>query len=215
MSLILAIKTRFGIVMASDSRTSDAKTMKPILSMPVYKTILCPNGCGISMCGSGRYKKELIYKSVESFVQKTIKKKTPVSLVPNLLIQHFSEPENNFLTEFLVAGYEYDSLNLKQLIYHIKIVEDAEPETVNFHETGKSVIMCGTNNVMKQLVELQPSTLRVENFTLDVAVDFAKFAIETTEKMLRFQGEEQFVGGPIDILVITPTEKFWAQRKIL
>ena len=48
---------------------------------------------------------------------------------------------------------------------------------------------------------------------LQDAIDLAKFLIETTIDMMRFEMVDQTVGGPIDILVIKPDENNWIQHK--
>lgn len=50
-------------------------------------------------------------------------------------------------------------------------------------------------------------------FTLQDAVDFADYAIRTTEEAMRFQLRPKTVGGPRDILVITQEERFWIRKK--
>lgn len=52
-------------------------------------------------------------------------------------------------------------------------------------------------------------------FTLQDGVDFAKFAIQTTIDAMHFQAVPKTVGGPIDILVITPSEARWVAHKEL
>lgn len=51
--------------------------------------------------------------------------------------------------------------------------------------------------------------------SLQDAVDFAKFAIETTINAMRFQSINKTVGGPIDILIIKPNGAKWLQHKTL
>ena len=51
--------------------------------------------------------------------------------------------------------------------------------------------------------------------SLQDAIDFARFAIETTINTMRFQSIDKTVGGPIDILIITPKNIKWLQHKIL
>lgn len=58
-------------------------------------------------------------------------------------------------------------------------------------------------------------TLPYAFYTLQDAVDFAEFAIETTASTMRFYAVPQTVGGPIDILIIEPTGCRWLRRKTL
>ena len=54
-----------------------------------------------------------------------------------------------------------------------------------------------------------------EFFTLQDAIDFAFYGIRSTIDTIRFQGREKTVGGPIDVLVITPDSSSWIAQKQL
>ncbi len=49
-------------------------------------------------------------------------------------------------------------------------------------------------------------------FTLQDAVDFARYAVETTINTMRFKNVVETVGRNVDILVITPDETKWLQK---
>lgn len=49
-------------------------------------------------------------------------------------------------------------------------------------------------------------------FTLQDAVDFARYAVETTINTMRFKNGVETVGRNVDILVITPDETKWLQK---
>ena len=51
-----------------------------------------------------------------------------------------------------------------------------------------------------------------EYFTLQDAVDFARYAVETTIQTMHFKNVVETVGGEVDILVITPDETRWLQK---
>ena len=46
------------------------------------------------------------------------------------------------------------------------------------------------------------------HFTIQDAIDFAKYAIQTTIDTMKFQHRGKTVGGPIDILIIKPDNAF-------
>ena len=52
-------------------------------------------------------------------------------------------------------------------------------------------------------------------FTLQDAVDFARYAVETTIQTMRFKNVVETVGGSVDILIITPEETKWLQKEQL
>lgn len=49
--------------------------------------------------------------------------------------------------------------------------------------------------------------------SLQDAIDFSSYAIETTVKTMQFQSVAKTVGGPIDILAITPNGVKWIKHK--
>jgi len=54
-----------------------------------------------------------------------------------------------------------------------------------------------------------------EFFTLQDAIDFCVYGIRSTIETLRFQSREKTVGGPIDVLIITPDNSRWISQKQL
>ena len=52
-------------------------------------------------------------------------------------------------------------------------------------------------------------------FTLQDAVDFARYAVEATIQTMHFKNVIETVGGAVDILVITPDETKWLQKEYL
>ena len=61
--------------------------------------------------------------------------------------------------------------------------------------------------------DLPVENILFEFFTLQDAVDFARYAVETTIQTMRFKNVVETVGGDVDILVITPNETKWLQKK--
>lgn len=51
------------------------------------------------------------------------------------------------------------------------------------------------------------------HMSIQDAIDFAEFAIKTTIDTMKFTTVNKTVGGPIDILVITPEEAKWIKKK--
>ena len=45
------------------------------------------------------------------------------------------------------------------------------------------------------------------------AIDFAIYTVRTTIDTIRFQARPKNVGGPIDVLLLTPDKITWIQRK--
>lgn len=81
----------------------------------------------------------------------------------------------------------------------------------------------GTSTIIEKAAILDYKNLSIvpeapiawQFMSLQDAVDFVKFAIETTINAMKFQSIDKTVGGPIDILIIKPTKTKWLQHKSL
>ena len=49
--------------------------------------------------------------------------------------------------------------------------------------------------------------------TIQDKIDYCRYAIELTAKTMQYKNVLQTVGGPIEILVIEPTNAKWIQHK--
>ncbi len=50
-------------------------------------------------------------------------------------------------------------------------------------------------------------------FTLQDAVDFARFAVDVTIETMRFKDVVETVGGGVDLLAITPDKTWWIDKR--
>ena len=66
-----------------------------------------------------------------------------------------------------------------------------------------------------QTLLLNENTIAWNLMTLQDAIDFVRYAINTTIDTMRFTNVNKTVGGPIDILVITPNKSKWISHKKL
>lgn len=212
MSMIMLLKAYNGIVMASDSRVSalNEKTgfYEPKPECLAYKIILCPNNIGISACGTGGYNERDMYLCLKDIARTKINSTIDINEVPNILTDYFSKPDDEeFLVNFLVGGMDKSS---NYVAYSVEMEKGKEPHI----EKIEHCCICGVPDPIKNII--LNTEIDVSQFQLHEAVDFCKFAIDTTTKILKFQYAAETVGGPIDILVINAFEPaYWAQRKVL
>lgn len=126
-------------------------------------------------------------------------------------------------THFIVAGYENQTQ--KQKIYKVDI-KNKSSTLVNTDSQGATwdgeitTLVRLIQDVAIKNEDGSYSALPFENilwnyFTLQDAVDFARYAVETTIQTMRFKNVVETVGGDVDILVITPQETKWLQKKKL
>jgi hypothetical protein len=58
-----------------------------------------------------------------------------------------------------------------------------------------------------------PAPIIWDAMALQDAIEFSIYAIRTTIDTMRFQARPKNVGGPIDVLVLTPEKAQWIQKK--
>lgn len=241
MSLIITIHTREGIVMASDSRlTLNAEQNTPEgkkvllaagMSDSNYKTFLAQDRIGVSTFGQAEIKGVPIGGYIESFIREHLKEKHTVTDFAKDLNSYFKAINPTPKCGFHIAGYEENKQGLKQVVYRISPGKDSvkltNPENQNGEPTqgaswdGEGDILARlltpvytkeANGNYKQLPQYQ---VPWQFFTLQDAIDFAVYAIRTTIDSVRFLPRPKTVGGPIDVLVIKPTEAVWISKKEL
>jgi len=237
VTFIIAVHVGEGIVLASDSRTTynQSRTL-PNNEIICYngvhttnsttKTFVCTNKCGISTCGDGSISDKPVTSYIQSFIREKIKEKTKVDEIPNLLIKYFRNfvPIPNII--FLVAGYKEVNGIFKQCLYRVVVttgsVEETDTSLQGSRWEGETITMSrlwvpmSFKNNDESYTDLENPEILWAYFTLQDAIDFAKYAVETTITTMRFQNVVETVGKPIDILVIQPEkDPFWISKKKL
>lgn len=233
MSFLIAVYVNEGIVLASDRRTTYNNTQVEngilIQKIGIHtnnstdKTFICPNGVGISTCGDASLMGKPITGFIQDVIRNQITKDSTVESVPKTFIDYFSSLPEIPDTRFIVAGYENQTQ--KQKIYKVDI-KNKSSTLVNTDSQGATwdgeitTLVRLIQDVAIKNEDGSYSALPFENilwnyFTLQDAVDFARYAVETTIQTMRFKNVVETVGGDVDILVITPQETKWLQKKQL
>lgn len=232
MSFLIAVYVNEGIVLASDRRTTynRTETINGVVMQKIglhttnstEKTFLCPNGAGISTCGDAT----LLGKPITGYIKEVIRgiaPETPVSDVPQMLVDYFRGQSLVPDTHFFVAGYDKDNDQVYQRLHKVNL-KDASPiipvDTSTQGASWDGEIMSLTRLVQNVAVKKPDGTyVDLPNeeilwgyFTLQDAIDFARYAVETTINTMRFKNVVETVGGNVDILVITPDETKWLQK---
>lgn len=235
MSFLIAVHVNEGIVLASDRRTTYTNTQtngdKVIQRIGVHttnsteKSFVCPNGAGISTCGDA----SLLGKPITGYIQEMIRthigKDCLVSAIPQIIIDYFHALPIVPDTHFIVGGYDKMENRKQQLLYKVKVKEKSidkvetnaqgaswEGETFTLTRLIQNVAV-KTNE--GQYIDLPFEKILWEYFTLQDAVDFARYAVETTIQTMHFKNVIETVGGAVDVLVITPDETKWLQKEYL
>lgn len=121
-------------------------------------------------------------------------------------------PDNWWPFGFQLAGFTRDASDEPAArIYQIKMGKRSSGELV------QSVAFCtGDVTVVNLLWPGGNMTANVQAFSLQDAIDYAKFLIRTTADYQRFSGKMPSVGGEIDIALITHQNGYkWIAQKPL
>lgn len=236
MSLIIAINTYEGIVMASDSRSTGSLTqaypdgsirhaLGSQITDTTYKTFLINDKIGISTCGDGSINGIPISKYIEHFISEKTNQESTIETISQDLVTFFDSIAPCLNLHFLVAGYQ----DYKIFINHIKLENKNAglPVIEKINSGSPGAVWDGEYLILSKLltpmyiknqddyIPLPSNVINWQYFTLQDAIDFAKYAIDVTIKTMAFQNCVKTVGGPIDILVIKHDRAFWIAHKEL
>jgi len=167
---------------------------------------------------------------IRRFGEECLKENDDVTTVPRKLIDFFRNLFPTADTGFHVGGYKKEGKINSPYIYYCHVgrntIERRNLKTDNTIAYGAT--WSGQIDVLSGI--LQPSVVRSADgkdihvpkpaiiwdaMTLQDAIDFSIYAIRTTIDTIRFQARPKNVGGPIDVLVITPEGANWIQKKKL
>ncbi len=238
MSLIISVYVREGIVMAADSRLTlniprslpggQTNILSITTSDSAKKLFMAPNNVGIATCGHADIGGVPIAGFVESFIVEKLKGQSLIAeQVASELKTYFGALAVRPGTVFHVAGYAPSASGLDQTIFFVDPAVGAMSLLNQINQQGANwngeidVLQRLLNNVELIQAGSQPPVplpsfgIPFEFFTLQDAIDFAFYGIRSTIDTLRFQSREKTVGGPVDVLVITPDSSRWIAQKQL
>ena len=234
MSFLVAVYVNEGIVLAGDRRSTYTQT-ENINGLTVQKigihvtnstdkTFICPNGAGISTCGDASILGKPITGFIQDMIHSKIKEETSVKEIPQIIIDYFSNFVMTPNVNFLVAGYAVDEDSTQnQKLYKI-VLNSGRKAIEEINTANQGAVWDGEVTTLSRItqdvallqngsyVNLPHEEILFGYFTLQDAVDFARFAVETTINTMRFKNVVETVGGAVDILVITPKETKWLQK---
>lgn len=236
MSLIIAVNTYEGIVMASDSRSTGSFThvnpdgsirhaLGSQITDTTYKTFLYNDRIGISTCGDGSINNIPIAKYIERFISQKRNNVSTVESISNDLVDFFDSIAPKLRLHFFIAGYEEENIVINQIKLEnanidLPVIEKINTSVPGAFWDGEFLTLSKLLNPMyiknqDQYISLPTNEISWQYFTLQDAIDFAKYAVDVTIKTMAFQNCVKTVDGPIDILVIKPDKAFWIACKEL
>jgi len=228
MTFVIVVYVPGAIVLASDSRqfvtftqkTEEEGEVKEIRtrvpsSDSVYKTFLVKEKFGISTYGAALLGKIHTSVHIQRF-EETLEEDLKIEQVSKKLVEFFRKkfPEAN--TGFYVAGYDIEEGHKVPHIYHCHIAKNsiARVNLVKNKVVYGSSMGGETDTMSRFLKSRSAPPITFDAMTEQDAVDFARYSVEMTINTMRFQVRNKTVGGPIDILLITPDGTNWIARKM-
>jgi hypothetical protein len=237
MSFVVTIYVPEAIVMASDSRQtvalkSKAETIETVNSDFTYKTFLLPHQrVGVSTFGQAALGGLSVQSQVERFAEEVVDEGDDVETVARRLTAHLHGKYPDAATGFYVAGFKREGRASVPYVYYCHVARNEVSRKNINPENGQVVFGAawgGQTDVVTRLLKakqvsgpdgaLQDITAARVNWHLmnvQDAIDFAIYSVRTTIDTTRFEARPKSVGGPIDVLLITPEGARWIQRKQL
>ena len=241
MSFIITVYVPEAIVMASDSRQSiilqrqtpdgtKLQAVETVSSDFVYKTLLLPKqGVGISTFGESILGKVTIESHIKRFQEEKLGDRDDIFGIAQKILDFFRKRFPNASTAFHIAGFKKESGMSVPHVYHCQVSQN-EIRRLNT-KPGTDEVVYGTSwggqaDVIAgiltpaQLTSPDGKIQKVvkapvvwEAMPIQDAIDFAIYAVRTTIDTIRFQARPKNVGGPVDVLLLTPEKTSWIQRK--
>lgn len=240
--IVMASDSRQSITI--EGKTPDGKAIPKvdtINSDSVYKTHLLSkkdkSGKPIFEIGVNSFGQDLLggvstASHIKRFSEQELTDSVDVSLVPKKLVEFFKKSFPKANTGFYVAGYKIENKTSIPYVYYGHVGKNIFNQRKNIKPdksiaygaswSGQSDIITGIINPIfitepdgKQKVVKPAAPIAWGAMALQDAIDFSIFAIRTTIETIRFQARPKNVGGPIDVLVITPDGAKWIKRKEL
>jgi len=242
MSLVTVTYVPEGIVMASDSRqwvkiegkTPEGKDFRveTISSDAVMKTFLLEKQqVGISNHGQDLLNGVPMASYIKRFIEEELVAADDVTTIPEKLVGYFKKSFPNADAGFHVAGYKKEAKSSIPYVYRCHVAKNmverrnVKPDgPLAYGASWSGQIDVLTSIISPVMVKDEKGANKVirasapiiwDAMTLQDAIDFSIYAIRTTIDTMRFQARPKNVGGPIDVLVLTPEESKWIQRKEL
>lgn len=238
--IVMASDSRQSITV--EGKTLDGKDLPKIDTInsdSVYKTYLLSKKdefnrpifeIGVSSFGTDLLGGISIVSHMKRFTEEDLTDVDDIITVPKKLLEFFRKSFSDVDTGFHVVGYKKENKVSIPHVYYCHVGKNIL-ERRNIKPDG-SIYYGATWSGQIDIISgiLQPSVIPSpegkpltilkapiiwDAMALQDAVDFSIFAIRTTIDTIRFQARPKNVGGPIDVLVITPDGAKWIQRKEL
>jgi hypothetical protein len=231
MSLAVTVYVPAGIVIAADSRTTltrreerDVEGKRVSVEQPL---VLSDNAnkvitlhkvpVGMATYGAAVIQNRMVDSHVAAFEEAALAAQDDAESVAGKLVEYFREQFAGVSVGFYVAGYRSEADRAVPYVFHCNTTREPYVKRINQDDSGKSVfgVARGGDTLIANRLIAKDYLPIFSAMPLQDAVDYAIHLIRTTIDELRFEPRFPSVGGAIDVLVITPSELRFVQRKEL
>jgi hypothetical protein len=235
MSFVITVYVPTGIVMAADSRQSiviesRAPDGKPLAKVETVGSdyankvfLLERHNVAVNTFGEALLGRLTTESHIKRFAEEVRDEKDDITVIPQKLIRFFERDFPKADTAFHVAGFKrIERKSIPHMFFcHVGKQEvrrlNVAPDSENI-QYGAS--WGGQADVIASLLQATGAQTKPpiiwDAMTVQDAIDFAIYAVRTTIDTMRFQARTKNVGGPIDVLLISPDkEPQWIQKKQL
>lgn len=185
---------------------------------------------GVHTFGEDLLEKVPIASHLRRFAEEELTDGDDVVTIPRKMVDYFRRDFPNADTGFQLAGYRQEERVSIPYVYGCHVANN-DIERVNTDQNGvlrygaswagqpdaisnllNDSLTMGANN---QPIPVPRPPIFWDAMALQDAIDFSIYAVRTTIDTMRFQARQKNVGGPIDVLLITPDGATWIQRKTM
>lgn len=224
-----------------EGKTPDGKELPPIettSSDSAYKTFLLERfdkkdkpifQAGVSVFGDANLGGVPTAHHIKKFSEEQLSDEDDVTTIPKKLVGYFHKQFPKANTGFHVIGYRKDEKGVSEAYIYSCQVDKNDFQRLNYKDkilygaswSGQSDILSGilmpftVKNPDGKPITIQKPPVIWDAMSLQDAIDFCVYGIRTTIDTIRFQARPKNVGGPIDILVMSPDGARWISKKEL
>lgn len=227
MGLIVMCYVEQGIAIAADHRVVkeghavvEPNTTAYHFNNHVNKIVPCANGCVVAHIGDDTIDKEPLYIWTQRFVNSCIEESTKCTEMPQLLLNYFKTLPKVDRDEFIIAGYdEHGQKHCYQIQVNSKEINEFDTSKNGYFYTGCvdfALRLLEKSELIYEDGYKEPAMYYppiINEFTLQDAVNFSRFLVDTTKQMQQFIRMPQITGGSTDVIVLTKDETKWIQKE--
>ncbi len=240
MSFVVTTYLPEGIILGADSRQSATVegTTPDGKKLPRFETVTSDNcykvfhleeqNIGVSVFGETILGGKPIEHTVRLFLEEYNDLEDDILDVVEKMMRYFSARYPNADTAFHMVGYRTEGKVSVPYVYHCQVSRN-EIKRINVKPGTDEIIYGaawgGQGDVIARLIQpgmalkgpegrdIPNTPILWDAMSVQDGIDFSVFAVWTTMQTVRFQARPKNVGGPIDILVVTPEGAGWVKRK--